>query len=54
MPMAIRHAKRLGRELAAATGDSICAADHTTTPVAMLAFGPNTPIITDDGIIEDM
>lgn len=52
--MAKRHANRFVREPAAAAGDNICATDHTTTPVAIEAFGPQTPIITEEGIMEAM
>lgn len=53
-PMRNLHASRVSRDTPAAVGDSICAADQTSTPVVMVAFGPHTPIITDEGIMDAM
>lgn len=53
-PIANRHASSVCRDVDAARGESICAADQASTPTVMVAFGPQTPISTDEGTMEAM
>lgn len=55
-PTPIRNlqASRVSRDTLAAVGDSIWAADQTSTPAVMVRRGPHTPMRTEEGTMDAM